>query len=181
MTASLRSATPSVPLEPPPPQPDVRLSRMHVARTSVGALAALLVVRLVGLPEPYWAAITTLVVMQSSLAASWTVSWKRMVGTAIGAIVGGTLATFFPSSDYLFAVALLVTGLLCVSAGLDRVAYRFTGITLAIITLVARSRPGWIIASHRFAEVSIGIAIGLLVTAVWPEKAEGGPVVPASP
>jgi uncharacterized membrane protein YccC len=180
MTGNLPSATPSAPLEPSRP-PDVPLSRMHVVRTSVGALGALLVARFIGLPEPYWAAITTLVVMQSSLVASWTVSWKRLIGTAIGAVVGGALATFLPSSDYLFGAALFVTGLLCVVVGLDRVAYRFTGITLAIIILVARTRPAWIIASHRFVEVSMGIAIGLFITAVWPEKAEGGPVAPALP
>lgn len=141
-----------------------------MARTTVAAIAALLVARLVTLPEPYWASITTLVVMQSSLVASWTVSWKRLIGTATGAIVGGALATLFPSSTVLFAAALLGTGWLLGIAGFDRVAYRFTGITLAIIMLVGRTRPAWIIAAHRFAEVSIGIAVALIITAAWPER-----------
>jgi uncharacterized membrane protein YgaE (UPF0421/DUF939 family) len=29
--------------------------------------------------------------------------------------------------------------------------------------------PAWIIAFHRFAEVSIGIAVALLFVTVWPE------------
>jgi uncharacterized membrane protein YgaE (UPF0421/DUF939 family) len=108
--------------------------------------------------------------MQSSLVASWTVSWKRLVGTATGALVGGALASFFPSSPLLFAAALLGTGWLFSAARLDRVAYRFAGITLAIIMLVARTRPAWIIASHRLAEVSIGIVVALVMTAIWPEE-----------
>jgi hypothetical protein len=36
--------------------------------------------------------------------------------------------------------------------------------------LVARVTSGWIIATHRFFEVSLGIAMGLLLTAVWPES-----------
>jgi len=44
------------------------------------------------------------------------------------------------------------------------------GITLAIVMLVVRVAPTWLVAAHRFAEVSIGIAVGLAVTAVWPER-----------
>jgi uncharacterized membrane protein YccC len=159
-----------MPSEPSTPS-DARISRVHVARTAVGALAAFLVARVVRLPEPYWATITALVVTQSSLVASWTVSWKRLVGTTTGAILGGALATLFPPSLPLFAAALLVSGGLLAIAGLDRVAYRFTGITLAIIVLVPRSQPAWITATHRFAEVSIGIAVALVITVVWPETA----------
>ena len=139
-------------------------------RTTGAALAAQEVATLVGLPEPYWATITALVVMQSTLAASWTVSWKRLVGTAIGATVGGALATSDHPSTGLFAAALFATGLFCTAVGLDRVAYRFTGITLAIVMLVARSRPAWITAAHRFAEVAIGVMVTLILTAVWPER-----------
>jgi len=49
-------------------------------------------------------------------------------------------------------------------------AYRFTGIALAIVMLVARKQPPWIIAAHRFVEVSIGIVVALVLTAVWPES-----------
>jgi uncharacterized membrane protein YccC len=36
--------------------------------------------------------------------------------------------------------------------------------------LVARSNSEWVIAAHRFCEVSIGIAVGLAVSALWPER-----------
>jgi len=38
--------------------------------------------------------------------------------------------------------------------------------------------PAWVIAAHRFAEVSIGIAVGLIVTALWPEKKSGHVTLP---
>jgi uncharacterized membrane protein YccC len=34
---------------------------------------------------------------------------------------------------------------------------------------VPRANQAWIIAVHRFVEVSIGIAVGLAITAFWPE------------
>jgi hypothetical protein len=38
------------------------------------------------------------------------------------------------------------------------------------VLLIPRTAPAWIIAFHRFAEVSIGIAVALLLATVWPEK-----------
>jgi uncharacterized membrane protein YccC len=54
--------------------------------------------------------------------------------------------------------------------GLDRSAYRFAAITLAIVMLVAHTKPAWLIAIDRFIEVSVGIAVGLGIAALWPER-----------
>jgi Fusaric acid resistance protein-like len=40
-------------------------------------------------------------------------------------------------------------------------AYRFAAITLSIVLLIAHQSPPWIVASHRFVEVSLGIAVAL--------------------
>jgi len=53
---------------------------------------------------------------------------------------------------------------------LDRSAYRFASIALAIVMLVVRYRSAWIGALYRFIEVSIGIVVGLLLTILWPER-----------
>ncbi|MGC2080135.1 MAG: hypothetical protein WA728_29790 [Xanthobacteraceae bacterium] len=52
---------------------------------------------------------------------------------------------------------------------IDRNAFRYAAIMLAIVMLVARAEPAWMIAVHRFLEISVGIAVGVLLTAVWPE------------
>jgi uncharacterized membrane protein YccC len=62
-----------------------------------------------------------------------------------------------------------VLGLIRALLGIGRNAFRYAGITLAIVMLVARAEPAWMIAVHRFLEISVGIAVGLLLTAVWPE------------
>jgi uncharacterized membrane protein YgaE (UPF0421/DUF939 family) len=56
----------------------------------------------------------------------------------------------------------------------ERSAYRFGGVTLAIVLLVPRTAPAWQIAFHRFAEVSIGIGVALILTVVWPETELSG-------
>ena len=56
-------------------------------------MISLIVARLFHLPEDYWAAITTLVILQSTLGAALTVSEQRFAGTALGAAAGALLAS----------------------------------------------------------------------------------------
>ena len=58
---------------------EMRARVLHSARTAVAAALALATARLVRLPEAYWAPISTLIVMQSTLGAAWTVSKDRLV------------------------------------------------------------------------------------------------------
>jgi uncharacterized membrane protein YgaE (UPF0421/DUF939 family) len=136
-------------------------------------MVSLFVARLFRLPEAYWAAITTLIVMQSTLGAALTVSGQRFAGTALGAAVGALLAAHFEPRVIVFGAGVFVIGVICTGLHLERNAYRFAGITLAIVMLVARAESPWQIAAHRFVEVSLGIVVGLMLTALWPEDAAG--------
>jgi uncharacterized membrane protein YgaE (UPF0421/DUF939 family) len=42
-------------------------------------------------------------------------------------------------------------------------------VALTIVLLIPRTGLAWEVALHRFAEVSIGIAVALILTAIWPE------------
>ena len=141
----------------------------HCARTAVTAVASLLVARLFGLPETYWAPVTTLVITQSSLGTTLAVSWQRLIGTVLGGIVGVILASYLAPNAIVFGVSVFLLGLLCAVLQTDRSAYRFGGVTLVIVILVPRMEPAWRMAIHRSAEVSIGIVVALVMTVVWPE------------
>lgn len=147
----------------------LKKSLVHPARTTIAAALSLLVARVLGLPEVYWAPISTLIVMQSTLGAALTISWQRLVGTALGSAVGALLAACFGPSLIAFCAGVFGMGLLCASLRFDRAAYRFAGITLTVVMLVAHTESVSQIAIHRFAEVALGIAVGVIVTALWPE------------
>jgi uncharacterized membrane protein YccC len=142
---------------------------VHSMRTAVATVASLLVARLFTLPEAYWAPITTIVITQSSLGAAFAVSSQRFFGTAIGAAVGAIVATYLGHTLLVFAMSVFVLGLICAAAHLERSAYRFGGIALTIVLLLPRKDPAWQVAFHRFAEVSIGIGVALLMTLAWLE------------
>jgi uncharacterized membrane protein YgaE (UPF0421/DUF939 family) len=142
---------------------------LHSIRTAVAAVGSLLIARFCRLPEAYWAALTTIVIMQSTLGAAWTVSKQRFAGTALGAAMGALLTAYTAQNAAAFGAGVFVLGLICALFRIGRNAFRYAGITLAIVMLVARAEPAWMIAIHRFLEISVGIAVGLLATAVWPE------------
>jgi uncharacterized membrane protein YccC len=141
----------------------------HAIRTALAATASVLIARLVQMPEAYWAVIATLVVMQSTLGATLTLSLERIVATAVGASVGALEAHYFKANLVAFAVAIFLVGLLSIAFRLEKTAYRYAGITLTIIVLIPRSAAPWSIALHRFLEVSVEIIVALALVALWPE------------
>src|SRR5438552_7087500 len=151
-------------------EPENLPSIIHSIRTAIAATISLAVARLFGLPEAYWAAIATLVVMQSTLGATLLISVERIAATALGALAGALLATWFTGNLFIFVVAVFVLGLLCTAFRMEKSAYRYASITLAIIVLIPRSNAAWIVALHRFAEVSIGIVVALAIVALWPQR-----------
>jgi len=136
---------------------------------AVAAVASVLVARLFRPPEAYWALITALVVSQSSLGATLIVSWQLLVGTALGAVVATMAARLLGPSLFVFGASIFILGPACAIAR-SEIAYRFAGVTVAVVLLIPRANPVWQIAVHRFAEVCIGIAVALILAAVWPER-----------
>jgi uncharacterized membrane protein YccC len=148
---------------------DNPLTVQHSARTAVAAVISLFVARWFGLSESYWAAIATLVVMQSTLGATLPVSAQRLAGTALGAAAGALAGAYYPGNALVFGGCILILGIAFVPFRLESNAYRYAGITLAIIMLVP-GHSGWILALHRSFEVSVGIAVALAISAAWPER-----------
>jgi uncharacterized membrane protein YgaE (UPF0421/DUF939 family) len=109
---------------------------------------------------------------ENPIACATRVSWQRLVGTALGAAVAALVGSLFGSSLLVFAASIFALGLLCAITRSDRSAYRFAGVTLAVV-LLPRANPTWQIAVHRFAEVSVGITVALILAMVWPDREEG--------
>jgi uncharacterized membrane protein YccC len=153
----------------------------HIVRTTLGAMVSLAVASLFALPQAYWSAITTLIVLQSTLDSAIAISAKRLVGTAMGVVLGAALYVWLGPTIWAFGLGLVVGGLACtavahsfnkLSGFVDRTAYRYAGITLAVVLLIPHTRGIWTIALDRFIEVSIGIIVGLAFTKLWPERSE---------
>lgn len=141
----------------------------HSARTAVVAVVSLVSARMFGLKESYWAPITSIVITQSSLGAAFAVSSQRFVGTMLGALLGALVANYSDHRGLLFGICVFALGILCGLTRVDMNAYRFGGVTLAIVLLVPRTHGPWYVAIHRSIEVAIGIAAALAFSLLWPE------------
>jgi uncharacterized membrane protein YgaE (UPF0421/DUF939 family) len=137
------------------------------ARTAIATLVSLLVARALKFPEYYWAPISTIIIMQSSIQPVQG-AWQRFVGTALGAALGAAIASYVGRSAIVYAMGIFVCGILA-AVSRSWSAYRVAAITFSIVVLISRG-PAWVFAWHRFLEVSVGIAVALVALLVSQPK-----------
>ena len=82
---------------------------VHSVRTAIAAVGSLLIARLCKLPESYWAAITSMIVMQLTLGAALTISKQRLLGTALGAAMGALFSGYLGKNVALYGAVGLVS------------------------------------------------------------------------
>jgi len=111
----------------------------QAGRTAIAAVVSLLVARFFDLPEAYWSAITTVIVMQSTLGAALPISVRRFIGTAVGAVVGALVDVYFPGSALALGIAVFATGVICALLRVERGTFRYASITLPRVAKV----DGW--------------------------------------
>ena len=102
-------------------------SLSHAFRTALAVTISILLGRLVGLPEAYWPAIATVVVMQSPLGDTVPLAIER---------IGAIESTCFGANLFVFALATLLLGLISFVLRLEKVGYS----TLAIIAFASYRR-----------------------------------------
>jgi len=139
---------------------------INSVRTAVAAVVSVLLARMLKLAEFYWAPISAIVILLSTINPL-TLAWQRFVGTALGAALGALLASFLGQNWIVYGLGIFACGIISALLRLGA-AYRFAAIAFTIVVLIAHTRPPWIVATHRFVEVSLGIAVALLLTVLWP-------------
>lgn len=147
-----------------------RESVLLALRAALGTVLAYVLAEDLRLPEFYWAPISSIVILLST-SDSLKLAWRRFVGTAVGAALGALIAMYFSPNWWVYGLGIFVCGILSAVLRLAS-AYRFAAITLTIVLLTVHSRPPWVVAMHRFIEVSLGITVALAVTVVWRIPAE---------
>ncbi|HEY3813802.1 MAG TPA: FUSC family protein [Caulobacteraceae bacterium] len=115
------------------------------------------------LPQGYWAVISALLVMQTSTGGTLGASRDRLVGTLLGALVGGVAAYVRPETMWGEMLALV----LC-AGSLTVVAARWPSLKVAPVTSVimivgnAAHATSLDAARDRVIEITLGSLIGVL-------------------
>ncbi len=117
------------------------------------------------LPQGYWAVISALLVVQTSIGGTISASIDRLVGTLVGAVFGGLAAFLRPETPWGELLALV----LC-AGPLTVVAARWPSLRIAPVTAIIMivgntshaSTP--LFVRDRVFEITIGSLVGVLTT-----------------
>lgn len=141
---------------------------IHAVKIATAGVLSILVAQRLRLPQSYWAAFSAFVVMGTDVGETMAASRNRLIGTAIGAILGAVFALVGAQLVW-FGIAVGATVLICESVGLGQ-SYRLACVTVAIIMLINTAESPWRSAAYRFAEVALGILVALLISALPPRS-----------
>ncbi|MCA1325846.1 FUSC family protein [Herbaspirillum sp. alder98] len=145
----------------------------HGWRCAAAAGATYLIVHLLELPFGYWATMATMLVMQPTIADSWSRSLERAIGSVVGGALAVVLSLFIHSP---LALALLVFPLTVLTMALRPVSYGLYATFLTpVFVLVADvgGDPGQQLSNAmlRGGNNVIGTVVALLASYLfWPRR-----------
>ncbi len=145
----------------------------YAARLSVAAMLAVTCARLSGMQQGYWLALTTMFILQPTLAQTVKVSGLRIGGTLLGAVLATALSFLVHDPLLLaFIVLPLATGTLATrSVSYFSYILFLTSHFILVAHLGTPAGAPWTLAVAR-AELSVaGVLVGFVVSLfAWPER-----------
>ena len=146
-------------------------------RTTLAGVITFALGHVLKLPQAYWAVLTSVIVVQASVATSLKAVADRMLGTVAGAVWGVIITLVIPHHGPVALGATLVVALapLALMAAL-RPAFRVAPITAVIVLLSTTGvQLGPVhYALDRVLEIAVGCVVGLAVSVlVVPDRAQG--------
>lgn len=154
-------------------------SLKQTVRVMVATAAAFAAYKALDLHEGYWAVFTVLIVMQASIGGTLTAATDRLLGTLLGAALGGLGAALQVRDSVEQGVVLVVvTGIAALVAAI-RPRLRIAPVTAAIMLLSAPAGASVeAFVRDRILEIGIGGAIGVLAAMlVLPARSHGVVIV----
>lgn len=143
---------------------------IRAALASVGAVGCLHLLHVTG---GMYALIAAVIVSDAAPEAIRHLGAQRLLGTAIGAVLGGLLAVLCGHALWAVGLATFLTILVCQLSPFKNAA-KVGGYVAGVVILGYAAAP-WRYAWDRFLETALGIAFAMLVCFVLPV-----PVAPAT-
>jgi uncharacterized membrane protein YgaE (UPF0421/DUF939 family) len=137
--------------------------------TGIAGVVSLYAARLFQLPQAYWAAISSFIVLQSNIAGTLSAARNRLIGTAIGAVIGAVFVRYVGTHPLWMGLAVILTVLICQGFGLED-SYRLACVTVAIVMLIGSVHSAWVTAGYRFLEVALGIVVAVVIAGILEHK-----------
>jgi uncharacterized membrane protein YgaE (UPF0421/DUF939 family) len=135
-------------------------------KTALAAALSLWLGHLLRLDHTYWAAISAIVVTGSDVRVTFTSCLDRIIGTAIGALIGWATAYAWHGHVLLYGFSVAVCVLVCSALQFHKAGH-LAAVALTVIVLANLDATPGRAAWGRFLEVSLGIIVALVVTLLF--------------
>jgi uncharacterized membrane protein YccC len=150
----------------------------HGIKFGIAGVLAVFIALFLRLPDPTWALITVFVIMLAQfVGAVAEKSVMRVIGTAIGGVIGYLLTARFEQQPILYLLLIGgVVGFGTAMFGYAKYPYAFLlcGLTTMVVASNGMNDPSfsWKPALARIEEVSVGVICAVLVSSLlWPRYA----------
>ena len=137
---------------------------LRIIKTGIAATLCVVISYWLMLDTPFFAVAATVISMGKSIDISLRGGKNRIVGVAIGGVIGTVFAMTLPGNAGLCGIGVILTLYLCHILKL-RGAAPLACIIFTIVVLYRGPSP-WLYAGQRFVEVLIGVTIALLVNVI---------------
>ena len=141
-----------------------RLDWIFALRTTAAGLLALYIALALGLEEPQWAIMTVFIIAQPFTGMVLAKGFYRVLGTAVGVVVGAGLVQLLQGNGTAFCLAMALWLSVCTFvSGLlrDNRSYGavLAGYTAGVVAYPAFDEPQLVmqLATARFTEISLGL------------------------
>ena len=149
----------------------LRLLRSHTSelrlavRVTTAAVLAFALAKLLGFAHGYWAVITSIIVMQTSVGGSLKAAIDRLLGTMAGALYGAAIALLVPhaTTTGLAAAMAIAIGPLALLAAV-RANFKAAPITafIVLVPMSGQEVAPLMFALDRILEIAIGSVVGVV-------------------
>ncbi len=151
-------------------------------RTALAAVLATLAAFALHLDNPWWAAITGVVIVQTDRTATLSRSIDRVIGTTIGALVGYLASATITDHLLFLSIAAGCTGFVIYAQERAEHSYAFLlgGITVVLVMFGSLATPGVALhlAVYRWLEIFVGVVVACAVDYVLAEPAASATAAP---
>ncbi|HKP24748.1 MAG TPA: FUSC family protein [Dongiaceae bacterium] len=140
--------------------PELRLA----VRVTTAAVLAFALAKLLGFAHGYWAVITAIIVMQTSVGGSLKAAVDRLLGTMAGALYGTAVALLIPHGTTGELASAMVAAILPLALlAAVKPGFKVAPVTafIVLVPLSGAASPPLTYALERILEISIGSVVGI--------------------
>lgn len=135
---------------------------LRVLKSGVAVFLAAVVSDLLNFSTPFFACMTAFISMEKTLLTSLQLGKNRVVGTAIGAVVGGLLSFYFPGNKIVAGIAVMICIKICTKLKLHGAVF-ISGIVCIACLIHTMPISGIEYAIDRTLHTFVGMVISIIL------------------